>query len=60
MGHDSACPSTQEGRIQARYLLDCSGRQTMLGTFFKIKKTYDHLQKFSVFAHYDNVDRAGV
>src|SRR5438477_1705832 len=44
--------------IEARYLLDCSGRQTMLGSFFKIKKTYDHLQKFSVFAHYDNVDRA--
>src|SRR5881394_3515520 len=43
--------------MEARYLLDCSGRQTMLGTFFKIKKTYDHLQKFSVFAHYDNVDR---
>ena len=43
--------------IEARYLLDCSGRQTMLGSFFKIKKTYEHLQKFSVFAHYENVDR---
>ena len=44
--------------IEARYLLDCSGRQTMLGSFLNIKKTYDHLQKFSVFAHYENVDRA--
>jgi flavin-dependent dehydrogenase len=43
--------------IEARYLVDCSGRQTMLGSFFKLKKTYDHLQKFSVFAHYENVDR---
>jgi flavin-dependent dehydrogenase len=43
--------------IEARYLLDCSGRQTMLGNFFKLKNNYDHLQKFSVFAHYDNVDR---
>ena len=43
--------------IEARYLLDCSGRQTLLGGFLKFKKTYDHLQKFSVFAHYDNVDR---
>jgi flavin-dependent dehydrogenase len=43
--------------IDARYLLDCSGRQTILGSFFKLKKTYDHLQKFSVFAHYENVDR---
>src|SRR3984893_12366900 len=44
--------------LQARYLLDCGGRQTILGSFFKLKKTYDHLQKFSVFAHYENVDRA--
>ena len=43
--------------LEARYLLDCSGRQTTLGNFFKLKKTYDHLQKFSVFAHYENVDR---
>src|ERR1051326_4960689 len=33
--------------IEARYLLDCSGRQTMLGSLMKVKKTYDHLQKFS-------------
>ena len=43
--------------IEARYLLDCSGRQTMLGSLMKVKKTYDHLQKFSVFAHYEGVDR---
>src|SRR6266704_1689045 len=45
------------GTIEARYLLDCSGRQTVLGNFYNLKKTYDHLQKFSVFAHYENVDR---
>ena len=44
--------------IEARYLLDCSGRQTVLGNFYNLKKNYDHLQKFSVFAHYENVDRA--
>ncbi len=44
--------------LEARYLLDCSGRQTVLGNFYDLKKTYDHLQKFSVFAHYENVDRA--
>jgi len=43
--------------IEARYLLDCSGRQTMLGSQFKLKKMYDHLEKFSVFAHYENVNR---
>ena len=43
--------------IDARYLLDCSGRQTVLGNLFNLKQTYDHLRKFSVFAHYDNVER---
>jgi len=43
--------------IQARYLLDCSGRQTILGGLFNLKKTYDHLRKFSIFAHYENVER---
>src|SRR6266480_5105533 len=41
--------------LEARYLLDCSGRQTVLGNFYNLKRTYDHLQKFSVFAHYENV-----
>jgi flavin-dependent dehydrogenase len=49
-----ADPTTE---IRARYLLDCSGRQTTLGSLFNVKKTYDHLQKFSVFAHYENIDR---
>jgi flavin-dependent dehydrogenase len=44
--------------LEAKYLLDCSGRQTVLGNFYNLKRTYDHLQKFSVFAHYENVDRA--
>src|SRR5437016_12699919 len=26
---------------EARYLLDCSGRQTILGSLFNLKKTYD-------------------
>jgi flavin-dependent dehydrogenase len=43
--------------IECRYLLDCSGRQTVVGNFFKLRHSYDHLQKFSVFAHYENVDR---
>jgi len=55
---DIEMPGGARSTIEARYLLDCSGRQTMLGSFFKFKKMYDHLQKFSVFAHYENVDRA--
>src|ERR1700757_4957942 len=44
--------------IRARYLIDASGRTSVLGRPFKIKKTYDHLQKLSIFAHYDGVWRA--
>jgi flavin-dependent dehydrogenase len=47
----------QRSICEARYLLDCSGRQTIIGGQFNLKKNYEHLQKFSVFAHYDNVDR---
>jgi flavin-dependent dehydrogenase len=47
----------ERSTLEARYLLDCSGRQTMLGSLLNAKKTYDHLQKFSVFAHYENIDR---
>ena len=43
--------------IRARYLVDASGRTSVLGRQFKIKKTYDHLQKLSIFAHYDGVWR---
>src|SRR6202011_4677868 len=55
---DMETPAGARSTIEARYLLDCSGRQTKLGSFFKVKKMYDHMQKFSVFAHYENVDRA--
>lgn len=44
--------------IHARYVIDASGRTSVLGRQFKIKKTYDHLQKLSIFAHYDGVWRA--
>jgi len=44
--------------VQARYLIDASGRTSVLGRQFKIKKTYDHLQKLSIFAHYGGVWRA--
>src|SRR5256714_10324259 len=46
-----------KSKVEARYLVDCSGRQTMLGGLFDLKQTYDHLRKFSVFAHYENVER---
>src|SRR5438874_1044689 len=44
--------------IRARYLIDASGRNSILGAKFKLKKNYEHLQKVSVFAHYDGMTRA--
>ena len=43
--------------IRARYVIDCSGRNTVIGNFFKLKRGYENLKKFSIFAHYENVDR---
>jgi flavin-dependent dehydrogenase len=42
-------------KIRARYVIDASGRHSVLGNHFKLKETYPHLQKISIFAHYDGV-----
>jgi flavin-dependent dehydrogenase len=44
--------------IHARYVIDASGRNSILSAKFKLKKNYEHLQKVSVFAHYDGMTRA--
>ncbi|MDB6147639.1 MAG: hypothetical protein JWO45_1303, partial [Spartobacteria bacterium] len=43
--------------VEAAYVIDASGRNSILGNHFKLKKTYEHLQKLSIFAHYDGVWR---
>ncbi len=43
--------------IVARYVIDASGRNSVIGMQFKLKKSYTHLQKISIFAHYDGVAR---
>ena len=48
---------TDSGEIRASYLLDCSGRNAVVGSHFDLKRRYDHLQKFSVYAHYEGVQR---
>lgn len=47
----------QTQKISARYVLDCSGRSAVIGNYFKLKKSYPNLKKFSVFAHYETVAR---
>ncbi len=43
--------------MRARYVIDASGRNSVIGSHFQLKKNYAHLQKLSVFAHYDGVTR---
>ena len=49
-------PSLQD-EIRARYLIDASGRHSFIGAKFRLKKNYEGLQKFSLFAHYTGVAR---
>lgn len=43
--------------VRAKYLLDCSGRNSLIANRLRLKEAYPNLKKFSVFAHYDNVAR---
>ncbi len=43
--------------IAARYVVDCSGRNSVVGNFFNLKKPYPNLKKFALYAHYENVAR---
>lgn len=54
---DGATLSASSGDIRARYVIDASGRNSLLANKFKLKQSYKHLQKISIFAHYENVER---
>lgn len=43
--------------VRAKYVIDASGRNSLIGSHFKLKKNYEHLQKISIFAHFDGVVR---
>ena len=54
---DGVTLRTSGGEVRARYVIDASGRNTILGQQFGLKRDYPHLRKFSCFAHYENVQR---
>ncbi len=43
--------------VRARFVIDASGRHTVLGSQFDLKQRYTTLNKFSVFAHFEGVAR---
>jgi flavin-dependent dehydrogenase len=49
--------SGSAAELRARYVIDASGRNTVVGTHFKLKQRYPTLNKFSVFAHWEGVTR---
>ena len=54
-------PDGRSRELEAKFLIDASGRNSFIGTKFKLKKSYQHLQKLSLFAHYDGIAReAGI
>jgi flavin-dependent dehydrogenase len=46
-------------QIRARYVLDGSGRNSVIGRQFNLKIDYAHLRKFSCFSQYEQVQRDG-
>src|SRR5207248_7670760 len=43
--------------LRAKYVIDASGRNSVIGTKFNLKKSYEHLKKLSLFAHYEGLER---
>ena len=54
---DGVTVQTGESQSRARYVIDCSGRNSLIGSRFKLRQNYPHLRKFSLFAHFEGVDR---
>jgi flavin-dependent dehydrogenase len=54
---DGVTVQSANSRYRARYLIDCSGRNSLIGSRFKLRRNYPHLRKFSLFAHFEGVDR---
>jgi flavin-dependent dehydrogenase len=54
---DGVTARTVDRVIRARYLIDCSGRNSLVGSRFKLRQNYPHLRKFSLFAHFEGVNR---
>ena len=43
--------------VKARYLVDASGRDTLLGNALKLKRKNDKHQSAAIFAHFEDVER---
>lgn len=48
---------TDEGTLNARYLIDASGQSTFLGKHLGLRRVLPHLKKIAYFGHFENVWR---
>lgn len=56
-GQDGVTIRTTTAEFRGQYLIDCSGRNTLVGTHFNLRRNYPELRKFSLYAHFEGVDR---
>jgi flavin-dependent dehydrogenase len=54
---DGVTVHTATKQFRAKYVIDCSGRQSLIAARFKLRQNYPQLRKFSLFAHFEGVDR---
>ena len=47
----------QAVNVEAKYLLDCSGRNSVVGAHFNLKSSYPTLRKLAVYANFEGVER---
>ncbi len=47
--------SSDGATIKARYIIDCTGRNSLIAHHLNLRQPYPHLRKFSVFAFFDNM-----
>jgi flavin-dependent dehydrogenase len=54
---DGVTIQTNKGPVRAKYVIDGSGRHSILGTQLGLRRPYAHLKKFSCFGHFEGVQR---
>jgi geranylgeranyl reductase family protein len=48
---------TVDDVFRAKYLIDCSGRNSLIGSRLTLRQNYPHLRKFALYAHFEDVNR---
>jgi flavin-dependent dehydrogenase len=56
-GPDGVALQTSDGEVRARYVIDASGRHSIIGNQLGLRRPYPNLKKFSCFGHFEGVQR---